>query len=51
MTIGYGAVVAAGAVVTKDVEDYCIVGGNPARMIKKRFTEGVIENINTKNLS
>lgn len=48
VTIGYGAVVAAGAVVTKDVEDYCIVGGNPARVIKKRFTEDVIEKINTK---
>lgn len=35
--IGKGSVVAAGAVVTKDVPPYMIVGGNPARIIKKRF--------------
>ena len=34
VTIGKGAVVAAGSVVTKDVPDYAIVGGNPARIIK-----------------
>ncbi|MDQ7799461.1 MAG: DapH/DapD/GlmU-related protein [Candidatus Edwardsbacteria bacterium] len=34
--IGRGAIVAAGAVVTKDVEPYAIVGGNPARLIKRR---------------
>lgn len=33
--IGEGAVVAAGSVVTKDVEPYTLVGGNPARFIKK----------------
>lgn len=36
VTIGEGAVVAAGAVVTKDVEPWTVVGGNPAREIKKR---------------
>jgi len=36
VTINKGAVVAAGAVVTKDVEPYTIVGGNPARVIKRR---------------
>ncbi len=36
VTIGEGAVVAAGAVVTKDVEPWSVVGGNPARFIKKR---------------
>jgi acetyltransferase-like isoleucine patch superfamily enzyme len=37
--IGDGAIVAAGAVVTKDVEPYDIVGGVPAKHIKHRFTE------------
>lgn len=35
-SIGKGAVVASGAVVTKDVPDYAIVAGNPARVIKYR---------------
>ncbi len=34
VTIGRNAVVAAGAVVTKDVPDDVVVGGNPARIIK-----------------
>lgn len=40
--IGDGAVVAAFSVVTKDVPPYAIVGGNPAKIIKYRFTEDVI---------
>lgn len=43
VTIGRGAVVAAGAVVTKDVPQYVIVGGNPAKVIKYRFTEEQIK--------
>jgi acetyltransferase-like isoleucine patch superfamily enzyme len=34
-----GAIVAAGSVVTKDVEPYCIYGGVPAKKIKERFSE------------
>lgn len=41
--IGDGAVVAAGSVVTKDVEPYSIVGGIPAKEIRKRFSEKDIE--------
>ena len=36
VTVGDGAVVAAGAVATKDVEPWSVVGGNPAKFIKKR---------------
>lgn len=37
--IGHGAIIATGAVVTSDVPDYGIVGGNPARLIRKRHPE------------
>ncbi len=37
--IGDGAIVAAGSVVTKDIEPYTIYGGAPAKMIKRRFSE------------
>jgi serine acetyltransferase len=37
--IGDGAVIGAHAVVAKDVSPYCIVVGNPARVVKKRFND------------
>ncbi|MBQ9771237.1 MAG: CatB-related O-acetyltransferase [Lentisphaeria bacterium] len=43
VTIGNGAVVGACAVVTKDVPPYAIVVGNPARVIRYRFDEKIIE--------
>ncbi|MEX6501455.1 CatB-related O-acetyltransferase [Pseudomonas zhanjiangensis] len=43
--IGTGAVVAAGSVVVRDVSPYSIVGGNPARTIKQRFSDDLIERL------
>lgn len=43
--IGIGAVVAAGAVVTKDVAPYTIVAGNPAKPIRRRFPETIAERL------
>lgn len=40
--IGNGAIIAAGSVVTKKVEPYSIVAGNPAREIRKRFSDKII---------
>ncbi len=43
--IGDGAVIAAGSVVVKDVPPYAMVGGNPARIIKHRFSDDIIEKL------
>jgi virginiamycin A acetyltransferase len=45
--IGDGAIVAANATVTKDVEPYTIVGGNPATLLRKRFSNEEIERLLT----
>ena len=45
VTIGDGAIIATKSVITKDVEPYAIVGGNPAKQIKKRFTEHKIKSL------
>lgn len=43
--IGIGAVVGAGAIVTKNVPPYAIVAGNPARLIRYRFNESTIQRL------
>jgi acetyltransferase-like isoleucine patch superfamily enzyme len=49
VTIGDGAIIAAGAVVVKDVEPYSIVGGIPAKHIRYRFTTEEIRRIQESN--
>jgi len=45
VTIGKGAIVAAGAIVTKSVPPYAIVGGNPAKIIRYKFSEDIIKEL------
>ena len=40
VTIGKGSTIGAGSVVTKDVPDYCVAAGNPARVLKKIDVNG-----------
>lgn len=52
VTIGKGAVVAARSVITKDIPPFAIVAGNPAKIIKYRFTEDLLETlVSSNNLS
>ena len=45
ITVGDGAIIATKSVVTKDIEPYSIVGGNPAKKIRKRFSEPEIKEL------
>ncbi len=45
ITLGNGAIIGAGAVVTKNVPDYAIVAGVPAKVIKYRFSQDIIERL------
>lgn len=45
VSIGDGAIVASNATVVKDVEPYTIVGGNPAKPIRKRFPDSTINKL------
>ena len=45
VTIGQGAVIGAGSIVTKDIPPYCIAAGNPCKVIKYRFNEEIIDSL------
>ncbi|WP_255555256.1 CatB-related O-acetyltransferase [Flavobacterium sp. NKUCC04_CG] len=45
ITIGEGAIIASGAVVTKNVAPYTIVAGNPAQLVKTRFAQQIIDDL------
>lgn len=48
--IGKGAIVAAGAIVTKSVPPYAIVGGNPSKIIRYKFSNDIIKELMTLRL-
>ncbi|MBC7716751.1 MAG: CatB-related O-acetyltransferase [Pseudorhodobacter sp.] len=45
VSIGDGAVIGARALVTKDVQPYAVVAGNPARQVKRRFTDSQVDRL------
>lgn len=45
VTVGNGAIIAAGSVVTKDISPYAIVAGVPAKLVRKRFSDSIIQEI------
>ncbi len=49
VTIGNGAILAAGSVIAKDVEPYAIVAGMPAKFIRKRYSDAIINEIEALN--
>lgn len=45
MRIGDGAIIASGAVVTSDVPPYTVVGGNPAKPVKQRYSPADVDRL------
>lgn len=45
ITVGDGAIIAAGSTVTKDVPPYSVIGGSPSKIIKYRYNEKIIEKL------